>query len=159
MKRTLLVLLKSSLLVCILQRLLLEEVVLVPPCVIGIWFCLCGLHTPFLGCDLLLHILGILWYMFHFAFLTRAFWESSSLSFVLSPSVQPGLSEPLGRDIVDSFFTTELGFQGWILSILWVRAVNQWDAKELMGSLLVESVWHYEELGAGVGFLKWSALN
>lgn len=92
--------------------------------------------------------------MFHFAFLTRGFWESSLLSFVLSPSVQPGLSEPLGRDIMDSFSTIKLGFQGWILSILLVRAINQQGAKELMGSLLAESAWHYEELGVGVGFLK-----
>lgn len=129
------------------------------PHVAGIWFWLCGLRTPFRGWDLLLRTLGILWHTFHFVFLTYVFWKSSILSFVLSPSVQPRLSDPLGRGIMDSFCTIKLGFQGWILSILLVRAVNQWGSKELVESLLAESVWHYEELGAGFSFLKWSALN
>lgn len=90
---------------------------LVPPHMVGIWFWLCGLHTPFWEWDLLLYTLGILWYTFHFAFLTRAFWESSLLSFVLSPSVRPGMSEPLGRDIMDSFCTIKLRFRvGFCLS-------------------------------------------
>lgn len=65
----------------------------------------------------------------------------------------------LGSGTMDSFCTIKLGFQGWILSILLVRAVNQWGAKELVESWLAESVWHYEELGAGVGFLLWISSN
>lgn len=62
-------------------------------------------------------------------------------------------------DIMDSFHTIKLGFEGWILCILLVRAVNQRDVKELLGSFLVETICPEEELGAGVGFLKQSALN
>jgi len=60
---------------------------------------------------------------------------------------------------MDSFGTVKSGFEGWILCVLLVRTANQCDAKKLLRSLLVEAICHGEELNAGAGFLKQSALN